>query len=393
MTTILQITPSYKPAYIYGGTTFSVSKLCEEIQKDNYQVKVLTTTANGKFELPVETHKVSLVEKVEVNYFKRLSKDHTHFSPALLLHLVKLIKQHKRSNTGNLIVHIHSWWNTVAVFSCLISWWHKIPVVLSPRGMLTPYTLHNRNATYKSLIHHLLGKYLLKNCHIHATSIKEELDIRKIQTSIKSSHVLPNFVNYPSNKIPANLEGILLKEGINFLFLSRIEEKKGLDILFTALSSLDFNWQLTIAGTGEADYIHQLQRLSEQLKINHFITWIGEVKNNKKFDLIRNNDLLILPSHNENFANVVIESLSMGTPVIITKGVGLAAYVLQKNLGWITDLEPACLALAINRAVTDQRKRIWIRNQAPQMIKDDFSPEKLRIKYSLMYSQILKNVN
>lgn len=54
---IIQICAAYKPAYIYGGPTMSVSKLSEELVKAGLDVVVLATTANGKVELNVPVGK------------------------------------------------------------------------------------------------------------------------------------------------------------------------------------------------------------------------------------------------------------------------------------------------------------------------------------------------
>jgi glycosyltransferase involved in cell wall biosynthesis len=392
MITILHITPAYKPAYFYGGPTLSVSKLCEELQKTKVQVKVLTTTANGTTELPVSTNILNKVAQVDVYYFKRLTKDHTHFSPTLIIHLIKMIRENKKLNPGELIVHIHSWWNTIAIFSCLVALLYKIPVVLSPRGMVTPYTLNNRNYFYKKLIHKLLGKHLLKHCFIHATSEKEKRDISQVTRSIKGVGIIPNLVKYPAFNHPgqsANRGAQALK----LLFLSRIEEKKGLELLMVALYELKMHWQLTIAGQGEAQYIQHLKNICTQLKIERKITWIGEVNNAEKFEVYQNNDLLILPSHNENFGNVVIESLSVGTPVILSTEVGLAPYVLKNNLGWVTELHAQKMAQVLSQAAGEYGKRAWIRKEGPKIIRKDYTEKALVTKYIAMYHHILNNDN
>ena len=46
----------------------------------------------------------------------------------------------------------------------------------------------------------------------------------------------------------------------------------------------------------------------------------------------------MLPSFNENFANTVIESLAVGTPVLISENVGLKDYIEKNNLGCIFKL-------------------------------------------------------
>src|SRR5690606_32929737 len=125
------------------------------------------------------------------------------------------------------------------------------------------------------------------------------------------------------------------QEPFRLLFLSRIEEKKGLDTLFDALSRCSIHWELAIAGDGQPGYLEQLKSQTSTLGIDRHIRWLGHVGVDEKFEVIRQHDLLVLPSHDENFANVVVESLSVGTPVLISKQVGLADYVQSLNLGWV----------------------------------------------------------
>jgi glycosyltransferase involved in cell wall biosynthesis len=393
MLTIFQITPAYKSATVYGGPSMSVSKLCEVLNTSKTRITVLTTTANGKKELNVRTNSLNKVEDVAVYYFKRYTKDHTHFSPGLLLHLIKEIKELKKNDIEQPVVHIHSWWNTVALLSALTALWYKAPVVVSPRGMLTPYSLYNRHSCFKSIIHECMGKHLLKHCYVHATTDKEKEDISKTIKSVKGIFIIPNFVVLAKN--PFTIKPIQKDKNnnINLLFLSRIEEKKGLDILIKALAMTNLKWQLTVAGDGEVHYINQLKQLSRLLDIGNNINWIGSVNHLNKFDMMKENDLFILPSHNENFGNVVIECLSVGTPVIVSTEVGLASFVKEHLLGWVTTILPHQLSLTIKEAATDHKKREWIRKEGPSIIEKQFSNEDLLTKYTCMYQQIANHVN
>ena len=403
---LLLITPSYKPAYIYGGPTMSVAKLCEALIANadtvpalHLEVEVLATTANGKEELTVEPGKQVDVDGVPVTYFKRLTKDHTHFSPALLRALRKEIKAARAANKP-LLIHIHSWWNLVSIFSCWLARYYRVPVSLTPRGMLTAYTSNNRNGIFKKLIHQWIGKRLLPYCHIHATSEKEKQDILTI-IKPKSITVIPNLVDLPPEQsekteraVKTEEEAKIIEEAatserpFQLIFLSRIEEKKGLDILFQALSKLTFPWQLTLGGNGESAYIAQLKNLTTTLGIKGKINWIGHVANNDKFNLLRQHDLFVLSSHNENFANVVIESLSVGTPVLLSDQVGLADYVLKKDLGYVCSLEPPEITRALEKGFSEQSLRATIRQEAPVIIRRDFGDEYLTSRYIQLYQQI-----
>lgn len=384
---IIHITPSYKPAYLYGGPIHSIAKLCEaiaiEAQPNGIDLEVFTTTANGKTELQVDTKKPMPVDGVCVTYFKRLTKDHSHFSPQLLLNLSKVIR--KERNNQKIVIHIHAWWNLVSLFSCFIAKWHNVPVVLSPRGMLTTYSQNNRNSLFKRLIHNTIGQRLLKYCHIHATSLQEVEDIELIFKP-KSINVIHNLVQIsPRPKNDARLATIHEQRPFRLIFLSRLEEKKGLELLFEALANLSISWSLTIGGSGEEKYVESLKQKAIQLKLEDRIKWIGQVSNQDKFPIMAGNDLLLLTSYNENFANVVIESLSVGTPVLISNRVGLSEYVRENDLGWITSLDSEEIVKLLSSAAENHEKRSLIRKEAPTLIKKDFNDTNLVEKYLTLY--------
>lgn len=376
---IIHISPSYKPAYIYGGPTISVAKLCEVLSK-RCTVEVMTTTANGKTELQVSSHSPVIVDGVSVQYFNRITKDHTHFSPRLLWNLYKRLRNSKT------IVHIHSWWNLVAILSCIAAKITNTPVILSPRGMLTSYTFNNRNAIYKSLIHRIIGKFLIATCHVHATSDQEKQDILKI-SSPKSINVIPNFITIPPTYyFKPLIPSIALP--FKLIFLSRIEEKKGLEILFESLAKCTFPWQLTIAGMGEPKYIEKLKALSQSLKISPSLIWAGYINNEEKHQVLSNNNLLVLFSYNENFANVVTESLLSGTPVAISRKVGLSDYLKVNDLGWVSEMNQAAITSTLHEAFLDVNKRLRISKSAPSLIKAHFSEEKILNHYLQLYQNL-----
>jgi glycosyltransferase involved in cell wall biosynthesis len=375
---IIQVNASYKPAFIYGGPTMSVSMLCEQLVKKHIDVMVFTTTANGADELPVTLNNTVDVDGVQVTYFKRLTKDHTHFSPTLLSKLWHEVKNYD-------VVHIHAWWNMVSVLSCLISLMRGVPVIVSPRGTLSPYSFLNKNRFVKNLIHQFLGKPLLNKCYLHVTSQRENLAINSLVNPI-NIFTIANFVKLAGkNNGDNNIPGTPIK----LLFFSRIEEKKGLDILLGALLKVSVKYHLTIAGNGDVEYIEKLKKYAVEQGVDKHITWAG-FYNEDKFDLLRKHDLFILPSYDENFANTVIESLSVGTAVLISENVGLYDYVQQKKLGWICETNPTSISSCINKICTNYINDMQrIRTDAPAIIYNDFDPDNLVEKYLDMYKQTI----
>jgi glycosyltransferase involved in cell wall biosynthesis len=374
---ILQLSASYKPAYIYGGPTMSVSMLAEQLIVAGEDVTVFSTTANGLTELPVDIAKPILIDGVKVIYFKRVTKDHTHLSPSLLIHLWRTVRDYD-------VIHIHAWWNLVSVLGCFVALMRKVPVIVSPRGTLSNYSFHNKNNNIKSLMHSWLGKPILKKCFIHTTSNNEH-DVLKAMLPDNAVFNIPNFINLTSQKFSDYKPA----DHLRIIFFSRIEEKKGLDILLDALKSVTIPYKLTIAGDGNSEYVDQLKKLALDNGVATNIDWVGFQTDNK-YQLLYEHDVMILPSYDENFGNVVIESLSVGTPVLISRAVGLADYVDQSNLGWLCETNPTSVSEVINNLESQKAEIARIKEYAPKKISADFNYENLAKKYIGMYTQVIK---
>lgn len=374
---ILHINASYKPAWKYGGPTVSISGLCEELVSAGIPTEVFTTTANGERELEVAANEPTIVDGVIVTYFTRLTKDHTHFSPKLLLKLWRNAKHYD-------VIHIHAWWNMVSILSCFIALKRNVPVVVSPRGMLSSYTFNNDNVGKKGAIHRFLGKSLLSKVNIHVTAESEKREIENL-VHPKSFAIIPNLIQLPSVVNAHQLDNAVFK----IIFLSRIDAKKGLNILLDALKNVKHSWHLTIAGSGDVDYINLLKNQAKELTIADHITWAG-FAGDEKFRLLSEHDLFVLPSHNENFGNAVIESLSVGTPVLLSDGVGLSNYVKEKDLGWVCEASSTALSNVISTIISgENEKLVQIRNTAPEIIRLDFNKSILVKQYIDLYKKVL----
>jgi len=370
---ILHISPSYKPAVIYGGPTVSVSQLCEWQAKLGHEVMVYTTTANGDQELDVPVGSVQVLEGVKVFYYDRLTKDHTHFSPSLLKRIWQTVKSFDA-------VHIHSWWNLVAVFAALICWLRNVKPVLSPRGMLSSYSFANENSLKKKAIHGVFGKLLLPKTVLHATTPMEVRDCQQVIADWEH-FVAPNIIPLP---VDGHYNNGKAAEGLQLIFLSRIDPKKGMELLFEALAQASVPFNLKIYGSGDGAYIQSLKKLAQQLGIDNAIDWMGWADKDEKYRALSRADLFVLTSYNENFANVVLESLAVGTPVLVSDKVGLYEYVAEKHLGVVTSTAVGSIVNSIRTFHQDLRKG-FTRERLATTVRRDYNGEHVAGQYIAHY--------
>ncbi|MBL0225852.1 MAG: glycosyltransferase [Geobacteraceae bacterium] len=125
-----------------------------------------------------------------------------------------------------------------------------------------------------------------------------------------------------------------------FLFLSRIHEKKGCDLLleaFARVAGKDRALHLVVAGPNQTGWQKELVVLSQRLGIEDRITWTGMITGDMKWGAYHSAEAFVLPSHQENFGIVVAEALSCSLPVLISDKVNIWREVQEDNAGIIAE--------------------------------------------------------
>lgn len=131
------------------------------------------------------------------------------------------------------------------------------------------------------------------------------------------------------------------------LFLSRIHEKKGVDILIKAYAEMKNKTagaqiafpKLVIAGPGlETSYGSEIKQLAyEALGLQSYIFFPGMLTENSKWGAFYGCDAFVLPSHQENFGIAVIEALACGKAVLISNQVNIWREIESSGGGLVAD--------------------------------------------------------
>ena len=124
------------------------------------------------------------------------------------------------------------------------------------------------------------------------------------------------------------------------LFLSRIQEKKGCDLLIKAFAQVALKeplLQLVVAGPDQTGWMGELKSLASQLGIADRICWTGMLQGDAKWGAFYSSEVFCLPSHQENFGIVVAESLACGKPVLISNKVNIWREIEGDLAGFVGD--------------------------------------------------------
>lgn len=121
------------------------------------------------------------------------------------------------------------------------------------------------------------------------------------------------------------------------LFLSRIHQKKGVDLLISAYLSLKKQQQnlppLVVAGPGlDTPYGQRIQAMAEG---ENDILFPGMLTGDAKWGAFYNSEAFILPSHQENFGIAIVEAMASGKPVLISDQVNIWREIEQNKAGLV----------------------------------------------------------
>jgi glycosyltransferase involved in cell wall biosynthesis len=251
------------------------------------------------------------------------------------------------------IVHNHGLWMFPNYYARKAAAAGRIPLVLSPRGMLDEWSLR-RSRVRKALAWRLVERNNLAAAALfHATSTTEAQAIRAARMT-QPIAVIPNGVDLPApgeiaprERLESRFAGLRGKHWL--LFLSRLHPKKGVAELLRAWHALRgrwAEWHLVVAGPDTQGHGKAMRRLAADLGLAERATFVGMLAGEEKACALAHAELFVLPTHAENFGVVVAEALAHGTPVITTSAAPWAELREARCGWWIEDREDAlCSAL------------------------------------------------
>jgi glycosyltransferase involved in cell wall biosynthesis len=145
---------------------------------------------------------------------------------------------------------------------------------------------------------------------------------------------------------------------LRLLFVGRLVQEKGLDVLVQALAKLPLNlpWRLVLAGDGPEWTM--LAGLAARLNIADRIQVRGWVQRSELLALYGEADVFVLPSRADGTPTAVLEAMAAGLPVVATHVPGTAEMISDGDTGLLVPTEDAeALSAAITALATDDARR------------------------------------
>ena len=296
---------------------------------------------------------------------------------------------------GASIVHIHAVWEEIQHKAARVARRFGVPYVITPHGMLDPWSLRQRSLKKRLYLRLRLRRNLDGAAAIHCTTTTERdgvgaLDLHPAATIVEPYSIdFSEFADLPAPgwlraKFPAIGNRKIL------LFFSRLHYKKGLELLIPAFAQAKRDDAvLVLAGPVEPAYEQQIDDLILVHGMRDRVFKTGMLRGRDRVAALADADLFVLPSYQENFGIAVVESLAASTPVIISDQVQIHGCVTRGRVGAVvpTQIEP--LRDAIVKWLDDDALRADAAARARPFVFEEYEARRSARRWSTHYARIV----
>ncbi len=221
----------------------------------------------------------------------------------------------------------HSFFDFAVLAAFVAATLRRKPLIIMPHGSLDPFDMKKHARAKQALFP--LWACIARRADCFWTTTALEAERLKAFTSRSPRHLIglpaPPAVHCVPSREAARAELGLLPESFAWLFLGRIDHKKGLVRLLEAYDAI---WQegdtLLIAGSGDRRYEDFISSRIGALTRGHDVRLLGWLDASGKATALAAADTFVLASDNENFGLSVLEALTAGLPVIASDEVYVA---------------------------------------------------------------------
>jgi len=381
---VLHVIPSVSPRR--GGPSTVIRSLTQGLSLRGHEVHVATTDDDGPQHRTGATGSHN-ENGVTYHYFRRNAIPYT-----LSVSFFRWLWKHASDYD---LLHIHAVFSFPSDVAAAIAYIQSVPYIIRPLGILGQWGLRHNRPFLKRMLYYAYLRTLLSHAStMHYTSGQERREAESMGFKA-TAVVLPNPVD-----IPPPHDGVQELFRLSFpdigarpylLFLSRIDRKKGLDLLIPAFAAVRKSFPdlaLVIAGEGTPAYITELKAIVDSHNLRNDIFWVGFVSGDRKTSAYVDSELFVLSSYSENFGVAPVEAMALGTPIVISDAVGIHEDITLCSAGIVVEQNIDSIARGITLVLSTPALRRQLTGNAVAMIHTHYSLEAVCSKLEHLYRSL-----
>ena len=389
---ILHVAHFFIPCLSAGGVVNASYQIASKQAEDN-DVKVLSTdSCKERLKFPDGRYDVD-VDGIRVDYFKNLSN---RFKMATMLdtpfsapfRIRKEIKDYE-------IVHIHEHRQTLAIIASHFARKNNIPYIVQAHGSVLPFF---QKEGLKNLFDKVFGFKILHNaaCVFALTEVEKEqylkmgvdedkIEIVPLGINLEEYENLPDYGRFRSKFNISDDDKLIL-------FVGRIHEIKGLDLLidsFNDLIGLNENKDIKLAIVGPDDgYLTELEDKIRMYSLEDNVIVTGPLYKEEKQEALVDCDLFVMPSKYESFTTSGLEAMACSKPLLLTKNNHIHDWV-DGNCGLACDDDKDSLREAIEKLLFDEDLSKTYGENGKRLIKERYDWDIINKQILDIYEKLL----
>jgi glycosyltransferase involved in cell wall biosynthesis len=279
------------------------------------------------------------------------------------------------------LVEIHEVFTLTAWCAALLCRATKTPYIVRPHGSLDPFDLR-KHSRAKRLIGPLLRWLVLSGAAGLCLTSDEERD-RVVDFGAR--HVPRYSTPLPVPRSAFSGDRATFRSELEvgdgefvILFLSRLDYKKGLPCLISAVARLRTDGltpRLVICGTGLPAFMTEVEALVAQAGLLDSTHFLGFVDGQRKADAFAGADAFVLASDNENFGIAVVEAMYAEVPVVISDNVYISSLLREKQAALVVPSTPEAVSSALSNVWNERHDTKQMIIRAAALADECFSPQ------------------
>jgi glycosyltransferase involved in cell wall biosynthesis len=387
---ILHVAHFFYPCLSAGGVVNASYQIARMQARDN-SVKVISSDA-CKERLKFEESRYDVdIDGIKVDYFKNISN---RFKLATMLDTpIGAIFRIKNQIRDFDVVHVHEHRQTLSIIACYFARRYGIPYVVQAHGSVLPFF---QKEGLKNIFDKVFGFKILHGASkVFALTEVEKEQYLKMGVEEDRIEIVPLGINIEEySDLPE--EGIfrekfnISKDDKLIIFIGRVHEIKGLDLLIDAFKELaDSEDDVKLAIVGPDDgYMDALNLRIAECDLSDKVIVTGPLYKNEKQEALVDCDLFVMPSKYEYFTTSGLEAMACGKPLVLTKNNHIHDWV-DGSVGLACDDDKMSLKDAMAEVLFDEELSKKFGMNGRRLIQEKYNWDMINEQILNIYESII----
>lgn len=385
---ILHVVTYFAPCFSAGGVVNAAYEIAKTQVENGHDVCVYTTDSCQE-RIKLENNYNEDIDGIKVFYFRNISNSvKTKLTIDMPISLIRYLK--KTINNFD-IIHLHEHRHSLAIATHRYAKKNNIPYVLQAHGSVLPFFQKEK---MKEIFDKVWGFDILHDASkVFALTEVEKEQYLKMGIKQEDIEIVPlginleDYTDFPEKgKFKSRLN--IDENDKLILFLGRIHEIKGLDLLIKSFNQIsNDNIKLAIVGE-DYGFKGEVEKLINEFDLNEKVIFPGVLTGSDKIEALIDCDIFVMPSCYESFTTSGLEAMACSKPLILTKNNHIHTWV-KDSVGLVCEFDTDDLSNCIEKLLNNEKLCEEFGKTGRKLIEEKYNWNKVSKQIESIYENCI----